>query len=293
MTSVEEGEWPNLRVAYSTSSCYHCAEPICAIVCPAKAILKRNESRDRPRRQREMSHRSALRDHYESKRRPFFGEMPSPCTLACPAGVNVQGYVALISKGRYQEAYDLIRQELPLPSVCGRVCRHPCESACKRQELDDPIAISALKRFVTDRVSSRPDPLPVTKNARRWLSWSRAYRGLFATWELARKGYPVTVFEALSVVGGMLAAGIPDYRLPKEVLQRDVDYLKALGIRIKTNSPIRSNPTLDQLKTQGYDAVFLAIGASKGAKLSIPGARDEGCPRGHFLSAGCESRQET
>lgn len=274
MSSVEEGEWPDLFVAYSTSSCYHCAEPICAIVCPAKAISKRDEDGivlvDREKCRTEVpcgiiTNRNGI---------PF-AEMPSPCSMACPAGVNAQGYIALISKGRFQEALDLIYRELPLPSVCGRVCKRPCESVCKRKELDEPIAILALKRFVTDRVVSVPDPLPITKRQKVAIVGSGP-AGLSAAWGLAKKGYPVTVFEALPIVGGMLAVGIPDYRLPKEVLQRDVDYLKALGIQIKTNSPIGSNPTLNELKGEGYEAIFLAIGASRGSRLTGPGSELKG-----------------
>lgn len=274
VTSVEEGDWPNLFVAYYTSSCYHCADPICVAVCPNGAISKRDKDGivtvDREKCRHE-AHCGIISNANEIP----YGEMQSPCTIACPGGVNAQGYIALVAKGRFREAFDLIQRDLPLPSVCGRVCKHPCESVCKRQELDEPIAIAALKRFVTDRVAVSPDPLPITKNQKVAIIGSGP-AGISAAWELAKRGYPVTVFEAQSITGGMLALGIPDYRLPKRILQRDIDCIKALGIQIKNNSPIGQNITLDDLKGQGYEAVFIAVGAHKGHKPPIPGADLEG-----------------
>jgi NADPH-dependent glutamate synthase beta subunit-like oxidoreductase len=181
--------------------------------------------------------------------------MKAPCTIACPAGVNAQGYVALIAKGRFKEARELIRRDLPLPSVCGRVCTHPCEAMCKRQELDEPIAIKDLKRFVTDQVSFTPESLPITKSQKVTVIGSGP-AGLSTAWSLAKRGYPVTVFEALPVAGGMLAVGLPEYRLPKAILQRDLDFLKALGIEIRTDSPIGNSLKLYDLKDQGYEAIF-------------------------------------
>jgi len=269
VTSVEEGDWPNLFLTYFSSSCYHCADPICAAVCPAEAIFKRREDGivvvDT-----EKCRQAAPCGIISGPKSISFGQMWSPCTMACPAGVNAQGYVALVAKGRFQEALDLIRRDLPLPSVCGRVCKHPCESACKRQELDEPIAITALKRFATDRGLSTPDPLPITKSQKVAVVGSGP-AGLAAAWELLKRGYPVTVFEALPVPGGMLAVGIPAYRLPKKVLQRDIDYLKALGIEIRTNCPIGTDLRLDDLKAEAYEAIFIAIGAHRSQRLGVKG----------------------
>ncbi|MFH1123536.1 MAG: FAD-dependent oxidoreductase [Pseudomonadota bacterium] len=271
---IEEGQWPEPFAAYLSTSCHHCLDPICAAVCPAGAISKREKDgivivdREKCRQAAPCGIISNFRDI------PF-GSMKSPCTLACPAGVNVQGYVSLISKGKFREALEVIRGDLPLPSVCGRVCTHPCESVCKRQELGGPIAVRDLKRFVTDVTSLLPVPFPRTKDQKIAVIGSGP-AGLSAGWALAKRGYPVTVFEALPVAGGMLAVGLPEYRLPGAILQRDLDYLQALGVEIRTNTPLGTGLTLHDLFDRRYEAVFLAIGAHKGHRPAIPGADLDG-----------------
>lgn len=270
---LEEGKFPELSVAYLAINCFHCAEPVCMAVCPAKAITKREEDGvivvDRDKCQEEAHCGIMTRESLAL----FAGEeIEPPCKLACPAHVDVQGYVALVANGRYKEALDLIRKKIPLPSVCGRVCQAPCELECKRQELDEPVAISALKRFVTDVVvDDAPTPVPRTKKEKVAIVGSGP-TGLAAAYDLVRMGYGVTIFEALPVVGGMLAVGVPEYRLPKEVLQRDIDYMKGLGVEIKVNTTIGDGSSLDGLASQGYDATFIATGAHHGQKVSIPGA---------------------
>jgi NADPH-dependent glutamate synthase beta subunit-like oxidoreductase len=272
--SLEEGDETDLFVAYLSTSCHHCAEPLCAAVCPAHAISKREEDGIvlvDPEKCRQAA-TCGIIPHYEDI--PF-GEVSSPCNAACPAGVNVHGYVGLIAQGKFKEALELIRRDLPIPSVCGRACTHPCESACARQKLDEPIAIMELKRFVTDQEPPLPEPFPMTKRQKVAVVGSGP-TGLSAAWGLAKKGYPVTVFEALPVAGGMLAVGLPEYRVPKEILRRDLDYITALGVEIKTDSPLGDHLTIDDLKDQGYEAVFLSVGAHKGHKLPVPGADLEG-----------------
>jgi len=202
-----------------------------------------------------------------------------PCRAACPADVNVQGYVALIRKGKYAEALALIREANPLPGVCGRVCNHPCEEECRRGEIDEPVSICALKRFVADYEMQTGErftlPKPEPRQEKVAIVGSGP-AGLTAAYNLAKWGYQVTIFEALPVVGGMLWAGIPAYRLPREVIQRDVDFIKSLGVEIKTNTPIGDGLTLDDLSEQGYKAILLAIGAHKGRKLGVPGEDLEG-----------------
>jgi NADPH-dependent glutamate synthase beta subunit-like oxidoreductase len=271
---LEEGDYPDLFAAYLSTSCHHCADPICAAVCPCGAISKREDTGivlvDQVKC-RETAPCGIISNYKDIP----FGEMKSPCTLACPAGVNVQGYVGLIGKGRFKDALELIRRDLPLPSVCGRACTHPCESVCTRQKLDESISIMELKRFVTDQESPMPNPLPITKRQKVGVVGSGP-AGLSAAWGLIRRGYPVTIFEALPVAGGMLAVGLPEYRLPKPILQRDLDYLTALGVQIRTNSPVGDTLAIDALKGQGYEAVFISVGAHRGHKFPIPGADLQG-----------------
>ncbi len=195
----------------------------------------------------------------------------APCGLTCPAHINVQGYVALISAGKYQEALSLIRENLPLPGVLGRICPHPCEKECNRKELDEPVAICELKRFLADQVKTEiPIQREEAKEERVAIVGSGP-AGLTASAFLAQKGYPVTVFEAMPVIGGMLYAGIPSYRLPREILDEEVNTIRSLGVEIKTNSPIGPNLTFDDLFNQGYRAIFLAVGAHQDQKMNILG----------------------
>ncbi len=159
------------------------------------------------------------------------------CEAACPAGVNPQGYVALIGEKKYAEALALIRENNPFPAVCGRVCHHPCETECRRNEVDDPIAIAALKRFVADWERDHadecepPSPFEITRPEKVAIVGSGP-SGLTAAYHLGKLGYETTVFEALPVAGGMLRVGIPEYRLPRDVLDAEIDWLERLGIEI-------------------------------------------------------------
>ena len=199
---------------------------------------------------------------------------PSPCKSTCPAHIPVQGYIALIGQGKFNKALALIRETTAFVGTLGRVCHHPCELECKRKDVDSPLAICALKRFAYDVAApSAPPPQPVERTQTEKVAIVGAGpAGLSAAYDLVRKGYGVTVYEALPVAGGMLAVGIPAYRLPKDVLQKEIDYIKALGVEIKLNTPIGRDgaPSLEDLR-QSYDAVFLAVGAHRSRKLNIPG----------------------
>ena len=196
---------------------------------------------------------------------------PAPCAVACPTGIHVQGYVALAGVGKYSEALALIRRDLPLPGVLGRICPHPCEGECNRKDLDEPISICQLKRFLADQVKTE---LPVQKEEpkeERVAVVGSGPAGLTAAAFLAQKGYPVTIFEALPVTGGMLYTGIPAYRLPREVLSEEIKTIQNYGVEIKTNTPVGPNLTFDDLFNQGYRALFLAVGAHQDQKMGIPG----------------------
>jgi heterodisulfide reductase subunit A-like polyferredoxin len=209
----------------------------------------------------------------------------APCALACPAEISVQGYVQLIKAGKPAEALKLIMERLPLPGVLGRVCPHPCEEQCRRAELDEPIAICSLKRYAADTAKVEDLPLPEIKpRGEKIAIVGSGPAGLTCAYHLALYGYRPTVFEALPKPGGMLQVGIPDYRLPKDVLDREIDNILRFGVELKTNSALGRDFTLDDLKKQGYKAVFLGVGCHVGAKLNIPGEDADGVVQGvNFL----------
>lgn len=194
----------------------------------------------------------------------------APCQVACPAGVNAQDYLYLIAQDKFSDALELVRQAMPFAGVCGRVCTHPCEADCERGNVDEPLAIRSLHRFLADyelRVGrEKAPPIERTKEDRVAIIGSGP-AGLACAYELVRRGYKVTVFEVASQVGGLLRYGIPEYRLPKKVLDNEISYIEELGVEIKTNSPVKD---LKDLFNQGYKAIFLAIGAGISQKIDIP-----------------------
>jgi heterodisulfide reductase subunit A-like polyferredoxin len=205
----------------------------------------------------------------------------APCTLTCPAEINVQGYIQLIKMGKYTEAVKLIMERLPLPAVLGRVCPHPCEAKCRRAEVDEPIAICSLKRFAADQVDlSSITPPPVEARPEKIAIIGSGPAGLACAYHLALKGYRPTIFEALGKAGGMLRVGIPDYRLPKDVLDREIDHILRLGVELKTNTALGREFTLDSLFDQGYKAAFLGIGCHVGKPLGVPGEDADGVIQG-------------
>ena len=198
------------------------------------------------------------------------------CKDACPIHMNIQGYAALIAGGRFKEAYDLIRKTNPLPIVCGRVCYAPCEAACNRGQMDEPIAIRELKRFVTDQIDIDTIEVPeITRNGKRIAIVGSGPAGLAAAHDLALEGYEPTIFEALPEPGGMLRVGIPEYRLPKDILNKEIGYIKRLGVEIKTNTRIGEEIQLEDLR-KSYHAIFIATGAHTSTRLNIPGEDSPG-----------------
>jgi heterodisulfide reductase subunit A-like polyferredoxin len=208
----------------------------------------------------------------------------APCKVSCPAGVNVQGYVALIAQGKIKEAYDLVRERCPLPAVCGRVCQHPCEAKCNRNDLDQPVAARDLKRFAADYVYANKEkfkdvpPPPAAQQKEKIAVVGGGPAGLTAASDLRNLGYAVTVFDANPKLGGTLRYGIPRYRLPEDVLDCEAKYLVDLGIEAKLNTRVAEPAKL--LKNSGpdgkFDAVFVAVGACLSRKLNVPGEDAQG-----------------
>ncbi|MGD2158284.1 MAG: FAD-dependent oxidoreductase, partial [Anaerolineales bacterium] len=196
----------------------------------------------------------------------------SPCRDACPASQRAQGYIAHIREGRYEEAMRVIKEDNPFPGICGRICNHRCETACNRNLLDEPVAIASLKRFVTDQVYAQPylpqEPAKRKFNERVAIIGSGPC-GLTAAKDLVQAGYGVTVFEALPVAGGMLRVGVPEYRLPTWIVNREVQEIVDLGVELRLNTRVDN---LDGLFKQGFDSVLIAVGAHKGKRLPIDGA---------------------
>ncbi|MCL6557936.1 MAG: FAD-dependent oxidoreductase, partial [Firmicutes bacterium] len=204
----------------------------------------------------------------------------SPCKAACPAGVNAQGYVQLIKLGKLKEAWAMIYRDNPFPAVCGRVCTHPCQEACYRGRVDEPVNIRHLKRvaadFVYDHVAELPLPEVTGPREEKVAVVGAGPAGLSCAYQLVKKGYRVTVFEALPVAGGMMRVGIPEYRLPRKWLELEVSLLIKLGVEIRYNTRLGKDVTIEGLLNEGYQAVFVAVGAHRSTRLNIPGENLQG-----------------
>ena len=222
--------------------------------------------------------------------------MPSgtaPCKAECPAHVPVQGYIKLAAQGRYTEALELIKKENPFPAVCGRICNKACEDACTRGGVDAPIAIDDIKKFIAGKdleAEHRFVPKMVNQTGKPYEEKIAVIgsgpAGLTCAYYLALKGYPVTVFEKEKELGGMLTLGIPSFRLEKDVIRAEIDILRDLGVQFKTGVAVGTDITLDALRAEGFKAFYLAVGASRGAKLRCPGEELPGVMTGiDFLRA--------
>ena len=206
--------------------------------------------------------------------------MISPCQHTCPVGINIPQYVAHIAADEYLESVEVIRERNPFPAICGRICHHPCEGRCRRGELDEPVAIRPLKRFAADwyfdHIDELPEPQPFPQTHSQKVAVIGAGPcGLSCAYFLAQMGYPATVFEALPVGGGMLSVAIPDFRLPRMVIEKEIAYIAKRGVEIKYNTPINVNFTVEDLKKDGYQAVFIAAGAQKSQGIGIPGELED------------------
>jgi NADPH-dependent glutamate synthase beta subunit-like oxidoreductase len=255
---------------------------VCLQVCPIKPYDTFNEGLalrtaidfDGPRRegQRPGAEAAGASGGYNIEK-----ETPA-CQERCPVHIDIRRYVGLIAGGEYEEAINVIRERNPLPAVCGRVCNHPCETACNRGRQDEPVAIDALKRFAADyetalRKSGRLQP-PRPRHKDRGIKVAvvgAGPAGLTVAHDLAMEGFRPTVFESSPVPGGMLWLCIPEYRLPRDIILNDVSYIEDLGVEIRYDTPVSKDLTVDDLMKQGFKAVFVGVGAQKGLKLKVPG----------------------
>jgi heterodisulfide reductase subunit A len=278
------------KARYVLNTCVGCNE--CVRVCP---VEKPNEWDVQTRLRKAIY-------------RPFPQAVPitycidksdrAPCVQSCPAGVNVQGYVTLLREGKYKEALQLIMERVPLPRTLGRICPAPCEKACRRAKLDEPVAIRQLKRFVADQMHGDDFPLPErnpTRPDQKIAVIGSGPAGLSCAYFLSLEGYPVTVFEALPVLGGMLRVGIPDYRLPADALEQDINYIKRLGVSFITDHPIGKSHSIPDLFDEGFRAVFVATGLHTDVHLKIPGENATGVVSGvdYLYRAKIDATDET
>ena len=200
---------------------------------------------------------------------------PVPCVALCPAGVDIPGYVALVKNRRYADAVRLIRKDNPFPSACAYICEHPCEARCRRRMIDDAINIRGLKRYAVDHAGDVPNPQNAQPTGKTVAVIGGGPGGLSAAYYLSLMGHRVTVFEQRSKLGGMLRYGIPSYRFPREILDKEIESILSTGIEVKTGITVGSDVSFDELKNK-YDALYIAIGAHTDKKTGIDGENSEG-----------------
>lgn len=216
---------------------------------------------------------------YRINRKNVVDTGTSPCKTECPAHIAIQGYIKLASQGKYTEALELIKNENPFPAVCGRICPRKCESACTRGDIDEPIAIDDIKKFIAQQdlnMDRRYIPKRRHEYGKKIGVIGAGPSGLSCAYYLAIDGYKVTVFEKQNKLGGMLAFGIPSFRLEKDVINAEIDILRELGVEFKTGIEVGVDVTISELRNEGYEAFYLAIGAQAGRKLGIDGEDSEG-----------------
>ncbi|BCN29383.1 FAD-dependent oxidoreductase [Anaeromicropila herbilytica] len=267
------------------SKCVACGE--CVQVCPANALQlgqKLCTKTPVPTKKVETPRDTEWgpdkwNADYRINRKNVVETGTSPCKTACPAHIGIQGYIKLASQGRYTEALELIKHENPFPAVCGRICPRKCESACTRGDIDDPIAIDEIKKFIAEQdlnEENRYVPKKRHDYGKKIAVVGGGPSGLSCAFFLAIDGYQVTVFEKQKALGGMLTLGIPSFRLKKEVVNAEIEILRELGVEFKTGVTVGEDITLNELRKLGYEAFYLAIGAQAGRKLGIEGEDAEG-----------------
>lgn len=275
----------NYTAQVNKENCVACGQ--CVENCPTNALrLGQKLCAKTPVEEKKYD---KVRDHvwgeknwnvdYRDNRKDVAESGTSPCKTACPAHIAVQGYIRLAALGKYTEALELIKKENPFPAVCGRICPHGCESACTRGDIDEPIAIDEIKKFIADQdLNEKTRFMPKKRNdyGKKIAVIGSGSAGLSCAYYLAIDGYKVTVFEKQPKVGGMLTLGIPGFRLEKDVVNAEIDILRQMGVEFKTGVEVGKDVTIQQLREEGFKGFYLAIGAQAGRKLNISGEDAEG-----------------
>lgn len=270
----------NFRAEINEDNCVACGE--CVSICPVNAVtlgskFDPNPLESIPNYKQAKDHWIGAKDtnwNYINERKVTGSKGTAPCKVACPAHISVQGYLQKAAEGNYLEALKLIKKDNPFPAVCGRICSHPCEAACTRGAVDNPLAIDAVKMFIADQeLNEETRYIPEKKNAYKdkVAVIGSGPAGLTCAYYLAVEGFPVTVFEKEEKLGGMLTLGIPNFRLEKNVIHSEIEVLEKLGVEFKLGVEVGKDVTLNGLRSEGYRAFYLAIGAQKGASLKLDG----------------------
>jgi NADPH-dependent glutamate synthase beta subunit-like oxidoreductase len=268
--------------------CHHCEDAPCALACPEDAITKDPKTEVVLVNSEKCNGCNAVVGKSGAEK-----QETSLCKVGCPAHIDVQGFVSLAVKGKFQEAIQLIKLASPFPSICGRVCPHPCESECYRDEIDKPVAIHAIERFLGDldlKAKKRYMPEIKARKKGKVAIVGSGPAGLTCAYYLAQEGYRVTIFEKARVLGGMLTGGIPSYRLPRKIVEDEIKMIRNMGVTMKTDVEVGKDKTIPQLRKDGFKAFFIAIGAQESIRLGVPGEDLDGVYRGldylHQLNLG-------
>ena len=272
-----------------TQKCVACGE--CVETCPVNALklgqkICTKELIELPKR--ELPYDTKWGPHmfnmdYRTNREVVVETGTSPCKAECPAHIGIQGYIKLASQGKYQDALELIKTENPFPAVCGRICPRNCESACTRGDIDNPVAIDDIKKFIAEKdleADTRYIPRIKHDYCKKIAVVGAGPAGLSCAYYLATDGYKVTVFEKQEKLGGMLTLGIPAFRLQKDVINAEIDILREIGVEFKTGVEVGKDVTLDELRKQDFKAFYLAVGAQSGRLLNIEGEDADGVVTG-------------
>jgi NADPH-dependent glutamate synthase beta subunit-like oxidoreductase len=254
---------------YKPLFCHHCDDAPCAFSCPEDAITIDPKTKVVLVNEDKCNGCSAVAGKSGAEK-----QQTSPCKVECPAHIDVQGYVNLAAKGKFQEALHLIKLASPFPSICGRICHHPCESGCSRDEIDESVGIYSIERFLADldlKADKRYMPEMKSKKKEKVAIVGSGPAGLTCAYYLAQEGYKVTIFEKAPVLGGMLTMGIPSYRLPRKIVEAEIQLIRDMGVTMKTGVEVGRDKTIAQLRNDGFKAFFIGIGAQESIRLGIEG----------------------